>query len=228
MVLFEIPGSFNPEDLLSVAEEIEPILQDIHKEHNIRYLFPFQHDYAALASAKPVASPEDLMGLRTREYGPWVGDSLEEWGAVPMTIPPPDLTTSLERATVDAAYGSWAFLRAFRTYEQAPHFSWLGYQTMWGYLMMNENIWNELTPEQQAIFEEAGAEAARHNNDLVVSERKEFQSFIEAEGGSNHFFSEEDRIILSEKIQPIFDKYRDSTSPLGKELLNKLEGLKNK
>lgn len=223
MAVFEIPGSFVPSDLLDVAEEIKPLLIDIHSQHNLRYLFQFHDDYSALASTIPVTEPEDLEGLRVREFGPLVGDAFEQWGAIPMTIPPPDLTTSMERGTTDAAIGGWVFIRAFRVYEQAPHITWLGFQTMWTYLMMNEDTWDQLTPEQQEIFDRAGMEAARFNFEMVEEDREQFQAYIEEEGGTNIFFSEEDTAALFEKVKPVYDDFRENTTPLGVELLEALE-----
>ena len=50
------------------------------------------------------------------------------------------------------------------------------------YLLMSENAYQKLTPEQQAIFKEAGAEATKYSVEVGIKADTEIVDFLKAQG----------------------------------------------
>lgn len=223
---FELPGAFDVYSFEETALAIQPELEAIFEDHGLVYLWAQDPGDIVLSSTEPVEQFSDMEGLRVRDYGIWVGKAIEEMGAVQTTIPPADLSVALERGTVDAAYATWTFADGYSLYEQAEHITWFGVSSMWVGLFMNQNSWNQLTPEQQEIIREAGIIAQAQTVELVEDTREAFIEKSEAAGATHYEFSDEDREEIYRQVEPIFDEAREVIRPLGIELLEKLEGLR--
>jgi TRAP-type C4-dicarboxylate transport system substrate-binding protein len=97
-----------------------------------------------------VATVEDLQGLKVRGSGGGV-NIIELIGATPVSMPPSEATSALERGTIDCVLGAVAWLRSYGYMDvtdsviEAP-------MGMGGPPMMmhvNRGVWDSLTPEQR-------------------------------------------------------------------------------
>lgn len=225
LAVFEIPGAYDPNKIREVAKAVDPILRKIFEQYGVVYLFPFHDSETAFSLDKIVHSPSDLQRLKIRTAGQWVDRAVQRWGAVPMAIPPADLNVALERGTVDGCYTSWTFTRAYKVHEQKKSVTFTGLQTMLSFLIMNQNAWNRLTPEQQQIFLEAGEKALEHNFKLANELEPKYKEEIKAAGGQVYELTDAERAAFIEKVKPVFEEARKVVGPLGNELLDKLQSL---
>ena len=78
------------------------IMADAHKPHGLMYLGRMQGvaPLGVLCVKKEITKPKDLVGLKIRSV-PIYDAFLKELGAVPVTIPVPEIYTALERGVVD-------------------------------------------------------------------------------------------------------------------------------
>lgn len=111
-----------------------------------------------LASRNPIASVDDLKGLKVRAAG-LQGLAFSAVGAVPMSIPVNDLYEAMSRGVVDAATSYVLYTRPFRYNEMADYFTFVGLgQAVQGEIM-NKDFWESLPADIQAIMKKTMAEA---------------------------------------------------------------------
>ncbi|RVV99816.1 hypothetical protein EKE94_03855 [Mesobaculum littorinae] len=97
-----------------------------------------------------VETMEDLQSKKIRASGGGVG-IVELMGATPVSMPPSDATSALERGTIDCVLGSVQWLRSFGymdvtdTVVEAP----MGMGGPPIMMYVNRGVWEDMTPEQR-------------------------------------------------------------------------------
>jgi len=128
-------------------------------------------------SNEEIRVPDDLKGMTIGGTGLKV-DLAEACGAVPLTIPPPDVYMSLDRGVIDSAFVAWSHAGIYHTYEVAEYFLDYGFGATALPVLMNLDSWNalpadvqkvmmELIPESQEISRKAMMKAVDRGRKLV-------------------------------------------------------------
>lgn len=137
-----------------------------------------------LHSRKPVASLEDLQGLKLRTAGAWLEIS-KGMGAAPVTMPGGDVYTALERGAIDAT--EWGTLWE----NQAPGFHRITkYVIIPGVhqptapfeLVVNEASWNELSEANQELIRNAAFMTTMDSWLTIGQKDAEALAFFRSEG----------------------------------------------
>ncbi len=110
-----------------------------------------------LHSIKPVRTLADLQGLKIRTAGAWL-EMAKQLGAAPVTTAGGEIYTALERGTIDAT--EWGTLWENITpgfYKVAKYLIIPGIHqpTAPFELIINNDVWNSLTPADQELIETA-------------------------------------------------------------------------
>lgn len=224
LTMLEIPGfydSANPNfDYFNYSAEIRPYVEKIYDEHGMVFLYEIDQGDMVICTSKPVKNA-DLKGRRIRDYGVWAGKALEKLGAAPMTIPPGDVTLSLERNVCDGAMGTWGFADGFKVYEQAPYVTWLGMGGVSAHVFMSKEGWNALSQKQQEILMESGRLASQKHSEYLAETEKTFVEISESAGAEHYHITSEEKAAMLEKFDLIFEECRSIMGPSGNALLDK-------
>ena len=106
---------------------------------------------------KEINSLEDMQGLKYRMPG-LGGEVIRRLGAVPVSLPPPDIAPSLHSNVIDAAewLGPWSDL-AMGFYKSATYYYGPGFHEPngAGELIINLDLWNSLPSDLQFLIESA-------------------------------------------------------------------------
>src|ERR671915_675534 len=110
----------------------------------------------------PIVSPDDVQsGMVTRAAGPRVEEMLERVGFGLASMDSSEIYNAMQTGTLDSAITSTSSFSSYRLYEQVESYtSPTGGNTFWFMfepLIISTEQFEELTPEQQKIFEEVGA-----------------------------------------------------------------------
>lgn len=221
--VFEIPGAFDPKKFLEIKDVIKPTLEEIYQKYGVVYLFAADSGDGVMVTKQPIKQVSDLKNLKIRDFGPWVGKSIRQMGATPMTIPSTDLSIALDRGTVDGAYSSWTFIYGYKIYEQAKNVIWTGHQNMWSFLFMNKDSWNKLSPAQQEIMRKAGKMAEEYNNKLINETKQKFLDDSKKAGVTHTYFTKQQSDEIYKLVQPVYAEARNTLGPLANKLLDQLE-----
>ena len=133
---------------------------------------------------EPILSPDDVQGgMVTRAAGPRVEQMLERVGFGLASMDSSEIYNAMQTGTLDSAITSTSSFSSYRLYEQVNSYtSPTGGYTFWFMfepLIIGTEQFEELTPEQQQIFEEVGAElqeyayTASEEDDVRVDEEFE-------------------------------------------------------
>jgi len=122
-------------------------------------IFRFLPNYRILCTS-PIRTIEDLQGKRILSYGTFVPQVFNAIGAVPVDNDLPEVYENLSRGVLDCAYLHHGGMEFRKWHEVAPYLSDIDFGAISAYtIFMNLDRFNSLTPETQALIEEAAARA---------------------------------------------------------------------
>jgi TRAP-type C4-dicarboxylate transport system substrate-binding protein len=145
------------EALEAVTEEYydNPVLKkEVSKWNSMYYASSLLPLYEVVGKGKAPESLEDWKGMRIRALGQQ-GKAMEKLGAVPTSVPAPDVYTSLDRGLIDAAGFAYYAHDSYRTYELSNWFtSGLDVGSIACGMMFNTNAYNSLPQQYKDLIAE--------------------------------------------------------------------------
>lgn len=186
-------------------------------------------------SKRPVATPEDLKGLRVRVVGsPIFIETFRQLGADPVNMNWGDATTAFQQGVVDGQENPVGVLLPIQIWQYHQ------YVTMWNYLVdpviiyWGKKEWAKFPPEIQQAIREAAEESARFEKALCragldgdksltilkdefnyVMEIPDPIKYMEEKGATFTSLSKEDLQKFIDATKPIYDKWVDE---IGKDV----------
>jgi TRAP-type C4-dicarboxylate transport system substrate-binding protein len=129
------------------------IVQEIAKWNAITYSANMLPQYEFIGKGKPPRTLADFKGMRVRALG-GLGDAMKNLGAVPTSVPPTEVYTSMERGTVDAVSFPTTYAHAsYKSYEIGSWFTTnLAPGTVACPTLINRNAWAQLPPQYQKLM----------------------------------------------------------------------------
>ena len=115
-----------------------------------------------LFTKKPVTKLEQLKGMKVRSAGGLINKVLERFGMIPVSVPSPEIYTTLQRGMVDACIFSWASADSYKLYEVTNYVTQIGPGFfVFGPLtvVVNPRWLDKLPPDLKKIVYGAGREA---------------------------------------------------------------------
>jgi len=143
----------------------ELLLSSQHK--NLRGLCFYDAGARSFYAKTPINSPEDLKGQKIRtQPSDMAMRMVEAMGASPTPISWGELYTSLQQGVVDGAENNPPSLYTSRHYEVCKFYSLDEHTRPPDVILISTFVWNELTPEQQNILQEAADESSLYGQKL--------------------------------------------------------------
>ncbi len=130
---------------------------DAQKEHEgVKLLGLFVHGPGVLHNnVRKIETPEDLQGLKIRTPGGYIAELMGNMGATTLFMSAGEVYEKLSRGVIDGVTFTYEALTAFKLTDDLKYAMRVPgglYNTTW-FLVMNEDKWNELSPEDQAAIE---------------------------------------------------------------------------
>ena len=128
--------------------------------------YPNNYIYAT----RPVRAVSDFAGMKIRSHSIALADLIGGMGAEAQFMSPSEVYTGLERGILDAAVTCGSCGASLGWFEVADYL--VGPIVALGvtYISINEDRWNEIPDDLQAIILEEGAANAAQNRELVVGD----------------------------------------------------------
>ncbi len=129
------------------------IVQEIAKWNAITYSANMLPQYEFVGKGKPPRTLADFKGMRVRALG-GLGDAMKNLGAVPTSVPPTEVYTSMERGSVDAVSFPTTYAHAsYKSYEIGSWYTTnLAPGTVACPTLINRNAWAQLPPQYQKLM----------------------------------------------------------------------------
>jgi TRAP-type transport system periplasmic protein len=187
-----------------------------------------ENGFRELSNSKhPIRKPDDLKGLKIRVVGsPLFLETFTAIGANPTQMSWADAVPALSSGAVDGQENPLTVFMAAKLNSAANQKN----LTLWGYVadplifVVNKEVWNSWTPEDQKAVREAAIQAGKENieaarkglvppDDTVVKE-------IEAMGVTVARLTEAEKAEFKKATREVYDKW---TKQIGPELIKKAE-----
>jgi tripartite ATP-independent transporter DctP family solute receptor len=154
----------DPDQVLKVhsTEVAAKLWQELLETANIRRIgTPWLYGVRHVFGNKALRGPDDFAGLRLRVPQTAISiASAQALGASPTPTTYGELYLALQQGIVDAAEAPAAVVQAESFYEPADYFNMTGHLITAVPVIVNEDFWQSLTPEQQAALNQAAHDTA--------------------------------------------------------------------
>ena len=178
-------------------------------------------------SKKDIRKPEDLKGLKIRVVGsPLFLETFTALGANPTQMSWADAVPALSSGAVDGQENPLTIFTAAKLHAAANQ----KHLTLWGYVadplifVVNKEVWNSWTPEDQKAVREAAIQAAKENIDaarkgLILPDDSTIKE-VEGMGVSVVRMTDAEKAEFKKLTKPVYDKW---AVQIGTDLVKKAE-----
>jgi TRAP-type transport system periplasmic protein len=208
--IYGIPYLFEGEDHLrsflesESGEELDQLMIDV----GFRPLTYFMRDPRQISSNQEINSVEDMQGMNIRvPESPTAPEAFEAMGASVVTMPISEVYSALEQNVIDGQENPLTQIYSDGFYEVQDHITISNHQYQAGYLLISENIYQDLTDEEQTALAEAAEEAQIYESDLLQEQIDEAYEGLEEAGVE---FSEPDTEEFADAASEAYDGYSDT------------------
>ncbi|WP_419908212.1 TRAP transporter substrate-binding protein [Hoeflea sp.] len=144
--------------LRQMHDLVRPLWEEELMKRNQKALYIVPWPSQNFFTKEPVESMDDLSGVRFRTYDANTATMIQRLGAVPLQMNSPDVVPALATGKLDAVMTSGSTAAAQKYWEFLKHTYNTNHLWASNAMAVNLDVWNELTPEQQATIERIAAE----------------------------------------------------------------------
>lgn len=221
--LFYLPFLFNDnEHAYKVADGDvgETLYKEIRESLGVNTLAMFESGFRTITNSKhTVRTPEDLNGLKLRVAD--AGISIDTFKALNVNGSPialNELFTALQQGTVDGQDNPLGNVYTQKFYEVQPYVTLSGHQWAGIMVLINDEVFNGFTEEEQKIIRNAAKEAQEWERNEMQKAEKEYVDSMKDAGVEITELTVEEKEKFREKMQEVWTKYEGD---IGIELINK-------
>lgn len=152
------------------------------EEFNVRYFGNYTTGPTQLLTREtPVTSLDDLEGMTIRSTGVHI-PALEAYGAATVSMSQPKVYEALSNGSIDGSTTYYYVVDGYKQYEVADYMTEVNLgQTLAFGIIMNQQTYQSLTPEQQQIVDELGRDFTANMAEIMYTSRTETKAKL-AEG----------------------------------------------
>jgi tripartite ATP-independent transporter DctP family solute receptor len=159
-----------------------------------------------LLSKEAITTPDQIRGKRIRVIqSPLHTELWKGYGANPTPIPIPEVYNALKSGVVEAMDLTKSAYAGFKLYEVVPYLTETAHIWAVGIVYVGESVWKTLSEEERVAFSSAGAEAARHFNQLIAED--EVRSVAQAVAKGAKIIQPGDRKAWEQSARPVWESF---------------------
>ncbi|MCW2135336.1 TRAP transporter substrate-binding protein [Arthrobacter sp. VKM Ac-2550] len=197
----------SPEHQMSVLNdrEVAGELYDTLLDDNIQVLSAYHGGVRNVySSVGPVETPADLSGQKIRVIGSDTNVRMMElMGGVGSPMAQGEVYTAIQSGVLDGAENNELIYSALSHDEIAPYYSRTEHLMMPDYLVTSPNVWDGISEEDRAIFEELLTTSVDTELELFGAAAEEAAAAAEEAGAE---FSEVDTELFREATRPLHEE----------------------
>lgn len=198
-------------------------IQDELARWDCKYAAPISTGPYWVLTKKPVKKLDDLKGLKIRALGE-EAKFLAALGAVPVTMPYPEIHEALGKGTIDGTDSNWVTCNIYKLYEVAKYMYMVQLGSGGYFMSITLRTWNKLSSKDQAtITGLAEAQANHYAEDYWIKGNKAGKKVADAAGVQVTPITAADAARAKEVVKPIWAswaKAREKNGLPGKAILD--------
>ncbi|BAT57830.1 2,3-diketo-L-gulonate-binding periplasmic protein YiaO precursor [Variibacter gotjawalensis] len=155
---------------------------------------------------RPIRTIADMRGLRLRvQQSDQMVEMMKLLGAEPVEMAYGQVATGLTTGLIDGAENNWPSYVTTDHFKMAKHYTLTEHTMGPEVLVMSLKVWNELSPEDQAIFRSA----ARRSSAFMRTQWAAWEDDArkKAAAGGNLVVSELDKAAFEAAMEPLYRRY---------------------
>jgi len=157
-------------------------------------------------SKKPITTPADVVGMKIRVMNnDLYSGMISALGGNPSPMAFSEVYQSLKTGVVDGAENNWPSYESTGHYEVAPYYSNSQHLIIPEVLVINADVYNTLTPDEQKILREAAEESAVLQRELWKQREKTSEEKVLAGGAK--FNEIPDKKAFQDAMKPVYAKF---------------------
>ncbi|HVY13992.1 MAG TPA: TRAP transporter substrate-binding protein [Rhodopila sp.] len=154
---------------------------------------------------RPVKTPDDMKGLKIRiQPGPVFAAMFRALGAIPVPLDGSEVYLGLSQHTVGGVEFPLPTAVTFKVYEVTKYLALTRHSYNAGALMVSNARWNQLTPEEQAAFQESATAVLPFWRDTIAKRSDEALTFLKAHGMQP---TDTDFKAFQDKMKTVYDQF---------------------
>ena len=178
----------------------------------VRVLALMSFPSLVMHSSKPIATMEDMRGLKVSAEGRVFSESLQRLGAAPVTLQPIDLYQSKQRGVVDVVAQAWPSVTTFKLFEVADHHLEGPFGANTGYVVMNKEAYAKLPAAGRAALDAQSYEAfVRRIAREIRKSSDQSRAFTQGKGQSITQLSPAEEARWKAQIAPVTEEWVKAT-----------------
>ncbi len=155
---------------------------------------------------REIRAPGDMRGLKIRVQNSDVFVSLmSALGANATPMPYGEVYQALLQGVVDGAENNWPSYESSRHFEAAPVYSLTRHVMLPEVLVMSARRWNKLTPEDQALVQQAAADSVPYMRTLWDARERASETLVRAAGVT--IIEDVDAPAFQARVQSVWDRF---------------------
>jgi tripartite ATP-independent transporter DctP family solute receptor len=221
-LVFDLPFLFNDHNAAYKALDGElgqELLKEL-EENDLKGLVFAENGFRNMSNnAGPIETPEDLKGLKFRTLeNPVHTDTFKAFGANASPFAFGELYTALQQKTYDAMESPISLYYTNKFYEVQEYLTMTGHVYAATILLMNNDFYNSLPEDLQALVVKASEEYRTEQRKLAQEQDVQFLEKLKENGMKINELTDEQRELFRNAAKSVYDQY---VPEIGEELVNK-------
>lgn len=208
----ELPGA--SDTAVEATKAYWQVVQDVLLEqeflkNGVRPMYAvIMPPYQIMTTEKPIRTVEDFKGVKARTGGAGQSLALEALGATPVSMPAPDVYTSLARQTIDGTIFATSSIKPYQIDEMIKYVT--VNSNFGGFIVtycINEEVWKSLPQDVQDAMTKAGQMTMEHLSAYLDNLEKSDREELEAKGIEFITFDEENSKAFMQAADTVWESW---------------------
>ncbi|WP_353171834.1 TRAP transporter substrate-binding protein [Paracandidimonas soli] len=206
------------------------LLREAYRPHGLFPIGVVWWGAESLPATRRVDTPEALSGLKIRLPQGMSSDLLSKFGAVPVNLPGSEVFSALDSGTIESTdWGVLSMNDELGFHDRAKFAIYPGiHSTPAGDVSIPLKTWERLSPETQALLEEAVREFGRDLRDSLEQADKEVAAKLKDKGVELIDWSPEDRLRFRNAAIEVWQSYGKQNDLAKRAVDGQIEFLRSK
>lgn len=171
-------------------------------------------DFDVFTKEPKVTEPSDLHGYMLRSAGGPNGSVVSGLGATPVELPTGEMYEAIARGTVDGIISAKYVMTSYGLQDEIEYATLgAGLGATTAYMVINPDVWEGLTPDQQSVIAEASAIAQRGACDELVIENEKAMEALQEGGVEFTEIPENDRAAWDAALETVQRQWVEALAP---------------
>ncbi|MGQ2909868.1 MAG: TRAP transporter substrate-binding protein [Aliihoeflea sp.] len=207
-------------DEVASGEIGDQIEAQVIERAQVRPIAYFARGPRNLTSNREIKTPSDLNGFRMRVPNvPLFVDTWSALGAAPTPMAFSEVFTSLQNGTIEGQENPLALIQSASFNEVQSHVNLTEHVRSWIYLTISEQVWSQLSEEDQGHVMTAAAAAQEFEREQFLADEQAIRDDLEEKGMN---FVDVDTDAFAEAArEPVINSVDESIRPIVEDLFSR-------